>query len=634
MLVTLAGVTCLGFSSALVFAGSKAGTGQIVLRHASIHHAARRTGATMIAKRAVAKAAPISGGSIESLCKGTHSNGTFTLTEDCGAVTSPITVPSTITTVDGNGFTISATDIGSSQFNGAILTNAPGNQTMHIENLTVSGPAGGFQICTNADYKLWGIYFNDASGSVNNVTVENIWQQPNASNAPSCNAGTAIRADNPSADRTVTITNTTVMQYQKNGIDGRGDKMTMDVSDSTIGPPNNQEGLIAANGLVYVGGATGTVKNSTILGTGDQGCLPLPATCTPGTGGETDATAVLLYGARNVTITHNTIGGAKTDIGVAVTAESTGIIISFNDISRTSADDPDPTGHGIDVFTPESSSATPICNTFSNWKHNIVGAEQISCEPLPDGTECQAYSAPAPAVDSGKNYKQTDPFPIIDATPFTWTVESGTIPPGLSLSSAGVITGIPTAAGTFDFTMKVVDSTGLTAEQAQTITIHPADCGRPPPVTSTSTATQTTTITQTQPATTVTVPPETITHSETVTLPAATVTTPGQTTVVTVPSGQTTTTVTLPAQTVTQPASPKTKTVVVTVTGPSHRITLPAHVIKKVVKVRAPVKTVFTTVIRACKALAANNASNKASSKPSSKPSNKPSKKSSGPGKG
>jgi uncharacterized repeat protein (TIGR01451 family) len=88
------------------------------------------------------------------------------------------------------------------------------------------------------------------------------------------------------------------------------------------------------------------------------------------------------------------------------------------------------------------------------------------------------YSAPAPVVDSGKNYSDTDPFPIIAATPFTWTVDSGKLPPGLSLASAGEITGTPTATGTFNFTMKLVDSTGLTATQAQTITI----AGGCPPV--------------------------------------------------------------------------------------------------------------------------------------------------------
>ena len=47
-------------------------------------------------------------------------------------------------------------------------------------------------------------------------------------------------------------------------------------------------------------------------------------------------------------------------------------------------------GLGIDVFTPDGSNATLICNTFSQWITNVVGAEQIACTPLPNGAECQA----------------------------------------------------------------------------------------------------------------------------------------------------------------------------------------------------------------------------------------------------
>ena len=45
MLVALAAVTFLGFGSALVFAGSKAGTSQSGLRVVSVHNAARHTAA-------------------------------------------------------------------------------------------------------------------------------------------------------------------------------------------------------------------------------------------------------------------------------------------------------------------------------------------------------------------------------------------------------------------------------------------------------------------------------------------------------------------------------------------------------------------------------------------------------------
>jgi hypothetical protein len=415
--------------------------------------------------------AAVPGGDITTVCTGTSSSGSFTLTADCGPVTSSLTIPSTITTVNGNGHTITATDTPLAQWNGAIVTNATTGGSMTIENLTISGPALGFSVTTEATNVVYGIRFNDESGSVSGVTVENIFQQQTTS--PSVNTGTGIRVEGSTAPRTVTITNTTVKGYQKNGIDGRGSMTTMDVSGSTIGPAENFEGLVAANGLLYVFGAGGTAMNNTIFGTGDQQPPGPP-------GGGTDATAVELFGATNVTLTHNTITGAKTDIGVSVSSDSTGIVISFNQIGRTSVDVPDPTGHGVDVFTPDGSTATLICNTFTMWNINVVGAEQIACTPLPAGTECVAYSAPTPTVDSGKNYDPTEPNPIVDATPFTWTVDSGTLPPGLSLSSAGAITGTPTAAGTFKFTVKLVDATGLTATQAQTITIAAASCGTPP----------------------------------------------------------------------------------------------------------------------------------------------------------
>jgi hypothetical protein len=231
----------------------------------------------------------------------------------------------------------------------------------------------------------------------------------------------------------------------------------MNLSGSTAGPPHPLPGLIAQNAVAYVG-ASGTIANNTIIGCGDQASGP---------GGQANGTAVLLFGANNVTVDHNTITGDGTDIGVSVAAGSNNITISFNQIGRTTPDIPDPAGLGIDVGHPNS-SATLICNTFSGWNTNIVGAVQISCTPLPLGTECQTYSARALSVEGG-------------TAPFTWSVATGTLPPGLTLDpGSGAITGTPTAAGTFDFTVMVVDSTqpSLTATQTQTITIAP-DCAVP-----------------------------------------------------------------------------------------------------------------------------------------------------------
>jgi len=61
--------------------------------------------------------------------------------------------------------------------------------------------------------------------------------------------------------------------------------------------------------------------------------------------------------------------------------------------------------------------------------------------------------------------------------PFTFSISSGSLPPGLTLNpTTGAITGTPTTAGTFSFTAKVVDSSGLatgTATANCTITVAP-----------------------------------------------------------------------------------------------------------------------------------------------------------------
>jgi len=55
--------------------------------------------------------------------------------------------------------------------------------------------------------------------------------------------------------------------------------------------------------------------------------------------------------------------------------------------------------------------------------------------------------------------------------PYTWSINSGSLPPGLSMSNAGAVSGTPTAAGAFNFNAQVQDSTGTTATASETITI-------------------------------------------------------------------------------------------------------------------------------------------------------------------
>ena len=55
--------------------------------------------------------------------------------------------------------------------------------------------------------------------------------------------------------------------------------------------------------------------------------------------------------------------------------------------------------------------------------------------------------------------------------PYTWTVTSGPLPAGLSLNPGGVISGVPTTAGGFAFTVQVADSVNRKATQNFSLTI-------------------------------------------------------------------------------------------------------------------------------------------------------------------
>jgi len=83
-------------------------------------------------------------------------------------------------------------------------------------------------------------------------------------------------------------------------------------------------------------------------------------------------------------------------------------------------------------------------------------------------------SLPAWTVTPSNPYSQA--VAISNGTgPFTFSISSGGLPPGLTLnSSSGLISGGPTSAGTFAFTVQVSDNAGATANQGLQIVINPA----------------------------------------------------------------------------------------------------------------------------------------------------------------
>ena len=322
---------------------------------------------------------------------------------------------------------------------------------MHVNNVIIQAVGFAEHGCafqTPGPNVQVGLFFDDADGTATDVTVRNITQHSG------CQTGNGIRANaRAGTARTVTLTGVTVTGYMKNGVTGSG-QMTLNVGgNSTIGPPDAVPGLNTTNGVQYGdGGAGGTFTGNTVIGAGAG---------TPPDGSST--TAILLSSAANVTIANNTITGAGTDLGIAV-FNSTNVTISNNAVGRTAPDSPDPAGIGILVYP----SATNV--TLDLQHLQWLAAEQEHRRRSPDVVYAAAQRHRMHHL-LGRHLQCRGWHRAVYLVGL-----GGTLPPGLTLApSTGAISGTPTEAGTFNFTVTVVDSTQptLTATQAQTITIAP-----------------------------------------------------------------------------------------------------------------------------------------------------------------
>ena len=133
-----------------------------------------------------------------------------------------------------------------------------------------------------------------------------------------------------------------------------------------------------------------------------------------------------------------------------------------------------PTGLSLGISSGAVTGTPTVAGTFNFTVHvrdNIGQTDSdpfsitIHAEPvvitttLPNGTVATPYSQTLAASDG--------------VPPYTWALAVGSLPAGLALSSGGVISGTPTAAGASAFTVRVTESLlGVTDDQALTLTIE------------------------------------------------------------------------------------------------------------------------------------------------------------------
>jgi hypothetical protein len=120
-----------------------------------------------------------------------------------------------------------------------------------------------------------------------------------------------------------------------------------------------------------------------------------------------------------------------------------------------------PTESGTFNFTARVTDDDDVTDTQALQLIIAEPDPAITTTTLPDGTENSAYEQTLAATDG--------------TAPLTWDVSAGTLPDGLTLSSAGVLSGTPTEAGTFNFTVRVTDDDSRTDTQALELVIAEAE---------------------------------------------------------------------------------------------------------------------------------------------------------------
>jgi uncharacterized repeat protein (TIGR03803 family) len=108
-----------------------------------------------------------------------------------------------------------------------------------------------------------------------------------------------------------------------------------------------------------------------------------------------------------------------------------------------------PTTAGTFTFTVQVTDGANTTN--KQFSIGISNAVQITTISLPNGTNYLNYSHQLQAAAG---------VPFGGASPYSWSLASGSasLPPNLTLDANGLLSGMLVASGTFDFTVKVVDS--------------------------------------------------------------------------------------------------------------------------------------------------------------------------------
>lgn len=158
-----------------------------------------------------------------------------------------------------------------------------------------------------------------------------------------------------------------------------------------------------------------------------------------------------------------TASGGVEPYSFAVTSGSLppGLVLSFNGDSALADLSGTPTTAGTFAFTI---TATDSDNCSGSQAYTVtITCPTITVSPttLSDGAVGASYNQTLTASGG--------------TAPYVFAVTSGSLPPGLTLSTGGVLSGSPTAGGSFSFTVTATDQNQCAGSRSYTVSI--AGCG-------------------------------------------------------------------------------------------------------------------------------------------------------------
>lgn len=132
------------------------------------------------------------------------------------------------------------------------------------------------------------------------------------------------------------------------------------------------------------------------------------------------------------------------------------------------------TANNTPASSPSTVASTPSASPSASPSSTPTSEPTSTPTTNPGGALPAITSLPFHNGEVGIGYLSVTLGAIGGTEPYSWTISGGTFPPGLTLSTDGVVSGKNTTAGQFGFTVKVTDSNGATATSPAGLTVFAA----------------------------------------------------------------------------------------------------------------------------------------------------------------